>query len=198
MSMDYAGPLRVAAQFWVSVILLFVLLNRQLISLSRGIYLELERDIVLKRLSVREIEQRFTEEALGKSVANWLTEIRSQLNASTSKFNDVVSRIAVDLDEVEGIDQAYSLERQGRARTIEEKYVPELRGLVHKEQGILEQLEQFKKVSVSVKPSRELESVLNDWMTEAKRGLAEFDEARTSLQKRFYAIYGVAGGNTHP
>jgi DNA repair ATPase RecN len=198
MSMDYAGPLRVAAQFWVSVILLFVLLNRQLISLSRGIYLELERDIVLKRLSVREIEQRFTEEALGKSVANWLTEIRARLNAAHSKSIDIFSRIAVDLNEVEGIDRGYCLERQGRARKIEQKYEPEFKEVNQKLEAISEQLNQFGKVSMSVRPSGELRVVLNEWRSDTSRIRAELDKAHASLVTRFSAIYNVAAGNSHP
>jgi len=198
MSIDYAGPLRVAAQFWVSVILLFVLFNRQLVSLSRGIYLQLERDIVLKRLSVREIEQRFTEEALGEPVAKWLTEVRARLNAAHSKSNDIFSRIAVDLNEVEGIDRGYYLERQGRARKIEQKYQPEFKDVNHELQAISEQLNQFGKVSMSVKPSGELRVVLNEWKSDIGRIRAEFDKANASLVTRLSAIYDAAAGNSHP
>jgi len=198
MSIDYAGPLRVGAQFWVSAILLFVLFNRQLTSLSRGIYLELERDIVLKRLSVPQIEQRFTEEALGEPVAKWLTEIRARLNAAHSKSNDIFSRIAVDLNEVEGIDRGYYLERQGRARKIEQKYEPEFEEVSQKLEAISQQLDQFGKVSMSVKPSGELRVVLNEWTSDIRRIRAEYDKACASLETRLSAIYDVAAGSSHP
>src|SRR5208337_208895 len=198
LSVDYAGPLRVAAQFWLLAMLLFLLFSRQLVSLSRGVYLELERDIVLKRLSVREIEQRFTEEVLGKPVANWLSEMRARLNAVHSKNIDILSRIAADLNEVERIDRGYHLEREGRARKIKQKYEPEIKEVSQKLDAISEQLNQFRKVSVSMRPSGELRMVLDEWSSDLSRIRAEIDKDYTSLETRLSVIYDVAAGNSHP
>jgi hypothetical protein len=188
LSVDYVGYLSIASQFWVSAILLFVLFNRLLASLSRGVYLELERDVVLKHLSVQEIQQRFTEEALGKPVANWLNELRAQLNVARSRFRDIASRITVELDEVEKIDRSYSLERQGRALEIANNYAAELKDLAQKERAVAERVKQFEKVFVSVKPSYELESAIKDWANDVNHGVAEIGAVIASFERRICAI----------
>jgi hypothetical protein len=195
IGVDYAGCLSVASQFWVSAIVLFALFNRLLASHSRGIYLELERDIVLKGLSAAEIKQRFTEEALGKPVADWLTEVRAQLNSAHSRHNDILSRVSAELKEVEGIDHAYCLERQGRARKIEERYGSELREVQGKFQAISHQIHQLREVCVSMRSSPELELALDEWERDLDRIATEVGNARASLRTRLSAIYGAAAGD---
>jgi DNA repair ATPase RecN len=197
LGLDYAACLSVASQFWISAVLLFILFIRQLSSLSRGVYLDLERDTVLRRLSAAEIEQRFTEEALGKPVSDWLGGIKGQMGAVNSKFRDIVSRYKVDLSEVEGIDPKYSLERQGRALKLVEKYTPEFKELTRMQRAIQEQLNQFMKVSVSVRVSPELTSVLNECESEARTGLAEIDTGRAYLEGRLSTISANPGETQH-
>jgi DNA repair ATPase RecN len=198
LGVNYQGCLSVASQFWVSAVLLYVLLYRLLSSPSRGVYFELERDIALKRLSAEEIKQRFTLEALGKPVADWLTELWSQLNSAHTKIDEILSRFSTDLGEVEIIDQSYAIERQGRARKLEEKYDSELRKILKQYDAISHQVKQFEEVSVSMKPSPELKMVLSGWKRDLDRMLSEFQKAKNSLEARLSAIYGIAAGSAQP
>jgi hypothetical protein len=198
LSIDWTEPLRVAGEVLVFAVLLLILLRRGLYGLSRGIYLELERDVLLRHLTPAQIEQRFIDEAVGPSVADWLRKLRTELTPAQADLMDAIGRFLGELTEIESIDPSYSIERAERARRLQEEYSAQVKDHVRKTAAVKHQFRQFKFVAGSVKTGGVIKSFLNEWEVELDRTIQEANEALTSLQNRLSAFYGQAGGGRPP
>jgi hypothetical protein len=195
---DWAEPLRAAAEFWVLAILLLILFHRGLQSLSRGVYLELERDVLLLHLTPQQIEQRFIDEAVGASMADWLRKLRAKMRATQTDLNDTIGRFLGELKEIESIDPSYSIERGERARRLQEKCSAEVKDHIRNTAAAVHQLRQFMVIAGSVKIRKGFESFLDEWKNELDRINQEAHECLTSIQNRLSAFYGRAGGGPPP
>jgi hypothetical protein len=160
----------------------------------RGVHLQLERDVLLRHLTPEQIEERFKDEAVGPSVADWLRKLRAELSATQIDQTDAIVRFWGELAEIEAIDPSYSIERAARARRLEEKYRPQLEDGLRRYRAIDLQLKQFTEVAGSVKTWSGFESFMNEWEVEVKRSIEKTDEVGASLQKRLSAIYDPPGG----
>jgi hypothetical protein len=83
------------------------------------VYLDLERDIILKRLSVDEIRRRFTVEALGPSVTDRLRSVVEELRRSQQRLEEMFQSVTADCAQIEAMDDAaFASDRKPRVEEL--------------------------------------------------------------------------------
>jgi hypothetical protein len=110
--------LAAGTQFFIVSLIIIVLFFWGMDAVSRGIYMSLERDILLQNLSAPEIKSRFIREAVGPAVGEWLQDLEQKRQEVIAKIGELKNSFKPKLDEIEAIDAAYPLERAGRAKKV--------------------------------------------------------------------------------
>jgi hypothetical protein len=134
-------------------------------SASRGIFLALERDILLENLSASEIRNRFIKEALGRPVGDWIESAYEKVREAFQILVGVRDSIAQRLQEIEGIDPQFALERAGRAQKALDELEAAIKTYSEEADRFRYQMQQLSKV------------VPSTWDAEIVRGLAERQKA---------------------
>lgn len=134
------------SQILVVFLLLFFVFGRGLYSLSRSIYLELERDIVLERLPIDVIKRRFILEVVGPRIADWLRSVTHDLERNQQAFQDLLKSAEASCVEIENIDPAYRLEREGRSTELSTKLADGLKAFQSKHLAVAGQLKESVKI----------------------------------------------------
>jgi hypothetical protein len=180
---DWVLPLGAAAQCLALMAILIALGVRGLEDVSRGIYRDLERDIVLEELTPAEIKSRFIAYALGVSIADWFKGVHMQLDESHSKLKALVQSTELRLREIDSISAVYGLERKGRASALlkefnagTEEYGLALRGYVT-------QMKEFLRIHHRWQDIEPLESTVREYKARLESMRAEAESLKPLRQK---------------
>jgi hypothetical protein len=114
-SADWSLPWKAASTSLAFIGLAFYLLNRFALSIGQDSYFELERDVLLKDLSVEDIRTTFLRQFVGLDAAQWLDGLLSELKASNEDSKHSIELGRKQLSEIRGIDVTYLAERVSRA-----------------------------------------------------------------------------------
>lgn len=117
---DWTQPWKAASVSLGFILLSLYMLNRWGLSIGGNNYLELERDIVLRDLTVEEIRTTFVKQLVGLDASQWLEGLINQLKASNKELAESYESGRKQLQEIQGIDAAYSAERVSRANKLVE------------------------------------------------------------------------------
>jgi hypothetical protein len=120
-SADWTQPWKASSVSLVFIMLSLYALNRWGLSIDVNNYLELERDIVLHKLSAEEIRTRFGRQLVGLDVSQWLDSLLTEWRTSNSELDKFNESCRKQLQEIQGIDPAYSAERRSRAQKLSDE-----------------------------------------------------------------------------
>jgi len=186
-SRDWVMPLGSATQVLVLLVISLVFFFRGLATPSRNVHKQLERDILLERLGPDEIRSRFISQVLGDDVAKWLKELGEQMRQSMRKTKELAAILQSGLEEIEGIDSTYSLERRGRAncllKNLRSEMAEQLRVLI----AVVLQLREFSRIHSTAKEIQVVEHFIDQLRGEAEDLKAE-GEKLGQLRKKLEAI----------
>ena len=172
------------------VLVLLALLWTLLESASRGIFLELERDIVVEALPVSEIRTRFVREAIGASLDDWLQALIKKRQETVSRVAELTQSLGSRVQEIEAIDPTFEIERAGRAQKLLAELQSAFKPCTDELTAIYYQVSQMAAANPKTWESGMLGRLVDQWATENKDctgALAAVGE----LTKRVNALVSV-------
>lgn len=117
-SVAWLGLVGASSRLLAIVMLASLLLYRLLRVASRGVFRELERDILLYDLGGADIRSRFIAEIIGPAFGEWFTDVVKRIEAEETRLKDLVVRMREGLAAVKAIEPKFMFERSGRAQTL--------------------------------------------------------------------------------
>jgi len=162
-------PLAAGTQFLIVSVIMTSLFFWGIGAVSRGVYLSLERDVLLQNLSASEIRSRFIREAVGPGVGEWLQELEQKHRDVIAKIGELTNSFRPKVEEIESIDTSYPLERAGRAKNLLKELNEAFKLQVDHLRTIFSQLKQVAKTSPSKREMEILLLVLDQLNSEGER-----------------------------
>jgi hypothetical protein len=136
-------PLSAAAQSLGLVVVLATLALGHIRKFSSGIYLGLERDLVLEQLPTAEIRSRFVDKAMGTDVREWLNDQEHIHDSKVRQLRDLWKSVTADTEGIDAIREDYQIERAGRASKLRTEFDKNRSRFLEEIQGIHAQLAEF-------------------------------------------------------
>ncbi|OFV85403.1 MAG: hypothetical protein A2620_02680 [Acidobacteria bacterium RIFCSPHIGHO2_01_FULL_67_28] len=160
---DWLLPLGAATYVSAFLVILSLLFLRAVHSASRATYKNLERDIVVERLEPDAIKFRFVTQALGPSIADWLSGLDQEFRSAEARWEAFLASLLPRVEEIKAIDPAYKLERDGRLRQLLEDNEREFTRLYTELGGVIAQLDDFVRYHATIREKRLLKNLLSEW-----------------------------------
>lgn len=160
-------PLAAGTEGLLLIVVLATLLFRGLSSTSRGVFLALERDVVLYGLKGSELKARYIRDVLGTSVADWLEELDQKRRQNMSEMRSLLNSLEPKAAEIESLDSSLHHERSGRARDFMGGYRSRIHALIEELRGtnfLLRQL--LREASPETWEIEALSRILREWESE--------------------------------
>jgi hypothetical protein len=125
-STDWTQPWKAASVSLGFILLSLYMLNRLSLSIGENSYLELERDILLKDLSVEEIRTTFVKQLVGLDASQWLDGLLTELKASNEQLEKSYKSGRKQLQEIQGINPTYLAERRSRTDDLVDELMKQI------------------------------------------------------------------------
>ena len=178
-----------ATEFLALSVVIFVLLMRAWSWPTYAVLGELERDVVLGDVPLKEVKTRFIRRVLGASVADWLGDLDKKFGQSGERIRDLRAKFQAKLDEIEAIDARYDTERRERGKKALRELRSGLKECVDLRKGLIAQVGQLLGHSIISEPELSLlKRILDSW----HEGEEKFMEVLNlpELESAFNRIFG--------
>jgi hypothetical protein len=182
----WVSTLGTATDVLVIIVVLWALFFMAIDSMSRGVFIALERDVILESLPPSEIRARFIREALGSSVGDWLETVYQKRRESFSRIGRLMDSLKHRVQEIEAIDPGFTLERAGRAQKLLDELDAGLNSYLEELKGFLYQLRQVMTVSPNTWERGLLTRMIEQWTAESNQFIGAASSA-DELRKRLLA-----------
>lgn len=178
-----------ATEFLALSVVIFVLLMRVWFWPTYAVLGELERDIVLGDVPLKEVKARFIRRVLGASVADWLGDLDKKFEQSGERIRELRAKFQNKLDEIEAIDARYDTERRERGKKALRELRSGLKECMDLRRGLITQIGQLLGHSFVSEPELSvLKRILDSW----QQGEEKFMELLNlpELENAFDRIFG--------
>jgi hypothetical protein len=141
-----------------------ILLLRGVQKTTSGGYESLQRDILLEKLSAKEIRARFIRDTLGGDVSAWLDELLSAAKSEDDRLRLVCVAVGKQLEEIKAINPSYQFERTSRAS----KAVAELEEPVREYRSRTDVLRRQLKQLIDANKAEQDQQALQQWLKDMR------------------------------
>ncbi len=146
---------------------------------SRGIFLALERDIVLENFSPSEIRERFMRDIFGHSVGDWLETVFQKRRESIVRMIALTESMMPHVEEIEALDTNFPIERAGRAERLKAELDARSTVCAQELRGFVFQIQQLNTLSPGTLGQDILTRMMGQWTDETN----QLTEAASSVGK---------------